>query len=275
MSNSEQDDNRNAATDLRAIDAHIHLDQYTEADQIRLLAESLEAGVEQVVAVSMRYDSCVATRALHASYPNQVIPAYGFHPEQELPGEQALDQLFTWIRAHRDERFAIGEVGLPYYNRSEAEANQRPFALEGYIALLDQFIQLAVELDRPIVLHAVYEDADIACDLLEKHGLKRAHFHWFKGAASTVQRMIRNGYYISITPDVRYETDIQELVRVYPIGQMMVETDGPWPFEGPYQGQQTHPKIVWDVIRTIADLKGISLESAAKTLHKNAITFYN
>ncbi|OPA80123.1 DNAase [Paenibacillus selenitireducens] len=274
MSNSAQEW-EHTSRGLRAIDAHIHLDQYNEADQRRLLTESLEAGVEQVIAVSMRYDSCLATRALYESYPNQIIPAYGFHPEQALPEVQVLDQLFTWIRAHREEHFAIGEVGLPYYNRSEAEAKGLPFALEGYIALLDRFIQLAVELERPIVLHAVYEDTDITCDLLEKHGLKRAHFHWFKGAASTIQRMIKNGYYISITPDVRYEPEIQDLVRVYPIEQMMVETDGPWPFEGPYQGEQTHPKMVWDVVHTIAVLKGISYEMAAKTLHKNTITFYN
>ncbi|WP_018759239.1 TatD family hydrolase [Paenibacillus terrigena] len=259
---------------IRAIDAHIHLDQYTPEDQQKLLSEAAAADVVQVVAVSMRYDSCQATHALAKAYPDQVIPAYGFHPEQPLPSAEDEALLFQWIRAHTDERFAIGEVGLPYYNRQEAEATGQPFALEGYIELLDRFVELARELDRPIVLHAVYEDADIACDLLEKHRVTRAHFHWFKGTPHTVERMIRNGYFISITPDVLYESEIQDLVRTYPIEQLMVETDGPWPFEGPFEGQQTHPKMVLDVIRAIADLKSISTAEAASILYNNTVTLY-
>ncbi|WP_152396912.1 TatD family hydrolase [Paenibacillus guangzhouensis] len=259
---------------IRAMDAHIHLDQYTPEDQQKLLSEAAAAGVSQVVAVSMRYDSTLATHALAQAYPEQVIPAYGFHPEQPLPSEESIAELLHWIREHQDERFAIGEVGLPYYNRIEAEATGQSFELEGYIKLLDRFVQLAHELDRPIVLHAVYEDADIACDLLEKHQVTRAHFHWFKGAPHTVDRMIRNGYFISITPDVCYESEIQDLVRAYPIEQLMVETDGPWPFEGPFMGQQTHPKMVLDVIRVIADLKSIPVTDAASILYNNTVKLY-
>jgi len=259
---------------IRAIDAHIHLDQYTPEDQQKLLSEAAAAGVAQVVAVSMRYDSTLSTHALAHAYPDQVIPAYGFHPEQPLPSEEDQAKLFQWIQEHQDERFAIGEVGLPYYNRQEAEAAGQPFELDGYIALLDRFVQLARDLERPIVLHAVYEDADIACNLLEKHQVTRAHFHWFKGAPHTVERMIRNGYFISITPDVLYESEIQDLVRTYPIEQLMVETDGPWPFEGPFEGQQTHPKMVLDVIQAISDIKSISTAEAASILYNNTVKLY-
>ena len=78
----------------------------------------------------------------------------------------------------------------------------------------------------PIVLHAVYEDADIVCDLLEKYKVSRAHFHWFKGSDETMKRMMRNGYYISITPDVLHKEKIRKIVSYYPLEYMMVETDG-------------------------------------------------
>ena len=41
----------------------------------------------------------------------------------------------------------------------------------------------------------------------------------------------------------------------YPLEQMMVETDGPWPFEGPFTGKMTHPHMMWHSISMIAEIK--------------------
>ena len=49
--------------------------------------------------------------------------------------------------------------------------------------------------------------------------------------------MADNGWFVSVTPDVAYEAEIQELAARYPIGQLMAETDGPWPFEGKFAGR--------------------------------------
>nr|WP_252898053.1 TatD family hydrolase [Lysinibacillus sphaericus] len=89
--------------------------------------------------------------------------AFGFHPEQPLLDEIEEKALFDWIRAHRDNMVAVGEVGLPYYLRQEQALDVRP-----YEALLERFIVLAKELGKPIVLHAVYEDASIVCDVARK-----------------------------------------------------------------------------------------------------------
>ncbi|KQX66968.1 TatD family hydrolase [Paenibacillus sp. Root444D2] len=259
---------------IKAIDAHIHLDMYTESAARTLLTELAECRIEALIAVSRHLDSCKATEQLLLQAPEQVFPAYGYHPEQDLPTENQLNDLNKWICEHSSRMIAVGEIGLPYYMRLEAEAQGRVFDLAPYIALLESFLKLAVELDKPVVLHAVYEDADIVCDLLEKHGMKKAHFHWFKGSHSTVERMIQAGYFISITPDVLYEEEIRTLVRNYPITLLMVETDGPWPFEGPFEGQQTHPRMVHAVIEQIALLKGLPVEEAAHTLLNNTKQFY-
>lgn len=259
---------------ITAIDAHIHLDKYSADDQQRLLRESMQSGVQALVAVSTHLASSQATLALAETYPGRIMPAYGFHPEQVIPSSDEVEKLFQWIQDRHETPFAVGEVGLPYYTRQEAEASGKPFNLEPYIELLERFILLTKELDRPIVLHAVYEDADIACDLLERHHVRKAHFHWFKGAPHTIERMVKNGYFVSITPDVLYEEEIQQLVARYPLTQLMTETDGPWPFEGPFAGQQTHPRMVLDVVKAIADIKAIAAEQAAAVLYENSCRFY-
>ena len=260
----------------RYIDTHIHLDQY-EPELAEQLIQSLgkgEAPIEQIVAVSMHLESCRQIERWSARYPDRILPAYGWHPEQALLPDEELERLLTWMEARRDQMIAIGEVGLPYYLRAEAEKQGARFDRQAYIERLTPFVQRAASWNLPIVLHAVYDDAAIVCDLLEQYHVKRAHFHWFKGDAKTAARMAQNGYYISFTPDIVYEHEIQELACVYPIHQVMTETDGPWPFEGPFTGRVTQPEMVRDVARTWAKLRGIAEREAAQLLWDNAHRLY-
>jgi TatD DNase family protein len=259
---------------IRGIDAHIHLDMYEELDVIEMLSNLPRTQIQGLVAVSRHLESCKATETWSNRYPNLVHAAYGYHPEQDVAGKEEREQLFEWILQHASQMVAIGEVGLPYYRRQEANEKGLIFELEPYLELLDRFITMSASLHKPIVLHAVYEDADLVCDLLERHRVKQAHFHWFKGSKQTVQRMISKGYYISITPDVLYETDIRQLVAQYPIELMMVETDGPWPFEGPFEGMRTHPVMIINVIKEIAKIKHLSEQEAAAALMYNTRQFY-
>ncbi|WNR42156.1 TatD family hydrolase [Paenibacillus roseipurpureus] len=259
---------------MEAIDAHIHLDMYSESDAGRMIEELPASQVAALIAVSMNLDSCRRTREYQRRAPNRIYAAYGFHPEQELPTGDELEQLLTWMGERVDEMTAVGEIGLPYYMRKEAEADGGAFDLAPYVGLLERFIEQAAQWNKPVVLHAVYEDADLVCDVLGKYGIEKAHFHWFKGSSQTVQRMIEAGYYISITPDVQYEEEIQTLVRMYPLEQLMVETDGPWPFEGPFLGRATHPIMIHAVIEQIARIKGIPLEETAAVILANTKRFY-
>ncbi|WP_246096151.1 TatD family hydrolase [Paenibacillus sinopodophylli] len=259
------------------IDAHIHMDLYAEEERNELLKHAFSEGVEAVVAVSMHLDSAKVNHALARQYAGRVFLAYGFHPEQPIPESSQIDELFLWIRSRYEagETFAIGEVGLPYYMRLEAtEAGNDTFDEKPYLELLERFAELAAELDLPIVLHAVYEDADKACDILEKYGVRKAHFHWFKGSDAVIKRMADSGYMVSITPDVAYEEEIRQLVAQYPIEQLMVETDGPWPFEGPYEGRQTKPAMAADAAGHIASIKQKSAEQTAQLLLANTRRFY-
>lgn len=265
-----------ARSPLPCMDAHIHLDLYSESERRALLKQAAADGVFAMVAVSMGLSSCMANAELAKASPGLIFPAYGWHPEQEPIAAEQLQELLAWIRSRHaaGERFAIGEVGLPYYKRTEAVASGAPFDEAPYTAALERFIVLAAELDLPVVLHAVYEDADKAMTLLRKHGIRKAHFHWFKGSQDTVLAMAEAGYFISVTPDVAYENEIQSLVKQYPLEQMMTETDGPWPFEGPYNGHATEPSMTRGVIADIAAIKGLTERETADALLSNAKRFY-
>lgn len=254
---------------MKMIDAHIHLDHYQDVEISDIIENS--PLIDLLLSVSFDLESCKRNRTLSRKY-SKVRSAFGYHPEQAMPTDEQLSDLLTWMDHHRTEMIAIGEVGLPYYLRLEQKISKQAYGQ--YIELLEAFIQRAKQWEKPIVLHAVYDDAPIVCNLLEKYSITAAHFHWFKGDVKTINRMIENKYFISVTPDVVYEEEIQQLVHSYPLEQMMVETDGPWPFEGPFQGEITHPNMMLESIGIIAKIKKISKEKASSTLLQNTQSFF-
>ncbi|CEG26206.1 TatD family hydrolase [Bacillus sp. B-jedd] len=256
---------------MRVIDAYIHLDKYNKAEKDALLNCLNENNIEGLISVSMDLVSCQENLKLALGNP-RIYPAFGFHPEQPLPSDEELVELVKWIEGNQASMVAVGEVGLPYYSRAEKAGAAFPY--ERYVELLEQFIVLAKKLDKPIVLHAVYDDAPVVCGLLEKHNAGKAHFHWFKGDEMTIGRMIANGYHVSFTPDILYEEETRAVVKQYPLGLMMAETDGPWPFEGIFLGKKTHPKMVHHVVSEIAAIKKMRVEEVYNNLLQNSKRFY-
>lgn len=252
------------------IDAHIHLDLYEKDEREKILKELDLYSVESLITVSFHLQSSKQNLAF-AKGDGRIKAAAGFHPEQELPSDSEVEELLAFIRKNHKDLVAIGEVGLPYYKMKEDPS----LVLAPYIEMLEHFIIESNRLNKPIILHGVYEHAPIICDLLEKHSISKAHFHWFKGDSKTIERMIRNGYLVSVTPDVLYEKEIQQLVRAYPIEGLMVETDGPWRFEGVFQERMTHPGMMHRSIEKVAELKSMSEAAVYKQLVKNTTEFYD
>jgi TatD DNase family protein len=55
---------------------------------------------------------------------------------------------------------------------------------------------------------------------------------------------------------------------------MMIETDVPWAFEGPFLGTKTHPNMMMDSIKTISKIKRLPIEEASDRLWRNTKIFY-
>ncbi|MCM3758005.1 TatD family hydrolase [Sporosarcina aquimarina] len=253
----------------KIIDAHIHLDMYEDNERVQILDELEATSVESLIAVSNNLASSLRQLEF-ARMDSRVKPAIGYHPEQSLPSKGELDGIMELIDENREGLIAIGEVGLPYYLRQE----EPKIDIAPYVKLLEHFMQKAVNCELPIVLHAIYEDAELVCDMLESYHIKHAHFHWFKGDDAVLDRVLRNGYVLSITPDVTYEQEIQHIVKQTPLSQLMVETDGPWPFKGHFTEKMTHPSMMHRSIKTISDIKGMRVEETYRQIYETTLKFY-
>ena len=248
------------------IDSHLHLVQY-EPDEI---SRWQEAGVEAVVAVATDLRSSYQTLEWKAKHPDFIHAAIGWHPEQPLPPQQELDELLSLIRSERSLLSAIGEVGLPHYALAELGEG----ILGGATELLGVFAKTAAELNLPIVLHAVHDKAETALEIMHKHHVPKAHFHWLKASPAVLSRIVSAGYYVSVTPEVCYRERDQLLAQSVPLGQLLIETDGPWPHQGPFAGRKTSPLLLPDVAKKVATLHGVSEAFFAEQHHRNIRTLY-
>ncbi|ASS97691.1 TatD family deoxyribonuclease [Geobacillus thermocatenulatus] len=248
------------------IDAHLHLDQYRDIDE--QINRWQEAGITGVVAVSTDLRSSHRTLELKRRFPSFVYAAIGFHPEQPLPSESDWNEWTKLVRQERPLLAAIGEVGLPYYS---AEACAK---LPAYQERLAEVAAIAVEASLPLALHAVYDRAETALAILQQAGVRHAHFHWLKAEPAVVKQIIEYGCYISVTPEVCYRERDKKLLSLVPLEQLLLETDGPWPFAGPFQGKSTTPLWLFDSVRVVAAHYGQDIEQVKTVITANTKQLY-
>lgn len=233
-------------------DAHVHLDRY--ADPEAVLARAWAAGVGFVLAVATDAASCRRLLAIKRRFSGRVGIAFGLHPERTSWNRDEVDAVLALLEAHAGEVDAVGEVGLPHYALPEAKRDRLPHEA---IEVLDAFLDAAARLDKPVLLHAVYHGAPVALERLRRAGVARAHFHWLKAAPDVLKRILAEGHFVSVTPDVLMRSRDQELARRVPLTQLLLETDGPWPFDGPFGGRPAEPAWIPRVGAAVAALKGI------------------
>ena len=246
------------------IDSHIHLDQYENIDQQIDLWQ--HAGITGVVAVSTDLASSYKTLDLKQRYPTFIKAAIGFHPERSLPSEQDLLEWQGLVSKERKLLSAIGEVGLPYYTSVNS--------IDPYIELLDEGMTTARQEELPLALHAVHNQAEIVYNILKKQSIKKAHFHWLKAPSETLNNIVNEGYLVSVTPEVCYRERDQLLAKKVPIGQLLLETDGPWPFNGPFENSDTSPLLLKDIAETISKIKVLPIERIIEITENNTNEFY-
>ncbi|WP_449539670.1 TatD family hydrolase [Ferdinandcohnia sp. Marseille-Q9671] len=229
------------------IDAHIHLEQYEGNTIFEDLKKWQEAGITGVIAVSNDLSSSYRTLELTYQFPEFVHAALGFHPEQPLPSELDYLEWEQLVHKERGNIVAIGEIGLPHYNLANL-----PFSLKLYNDFLDRCLGVAAQNHLPVALHAVHDKAQMVLDLVEKNQITHAHFHWLKAPTDVIQKIVQAGYFISVTPEVCYRSRDHALVKQVPLSQLLIETDGPWPYKGDFTALPTTPLFLQDILTQLA-----------------------
>ncbi|MCD6372318.1 MAG: YchF/TatD family DNA exonuclease [Thermococcus sp.] len=247
------------------IDAHAHFEFYKK-DAPRIIEEcrrELKAVVDSIT--EYRKAHLWKSWELLKPYFGFVIPTLGYHPNEARRGNwEKVKKVEDFIREHSKEIAAIGEIGLDYhYAENEAQReNQR--------AIFKHFLELALELDLPVVIHAREAERE-AFELVQKTGVG-AYFHSYTGSVELAKEIVENGHVIGISTGIVFIPEVRAVAEAIELESMLVETDAP--YMSPVKGQRNTPCNVRIAIEEVAKFKGIEFEEVERVTEKSTAKFF-
>lgn len=242
-------------------DTHAHYDDSAfDADRSALLPELYASGAELIIDPGCDVKSSRAAIALAEEYPF-IYAAVGIHPE-ELSGDAEGDLALIRELAAHEKCVAIGEIGLDYYwDATRRKEQKRLFAEQ---------LELALELDKPVIIHDREAHADTLGIVSGYTGL-RGVFHCYSGSAEMAKELLKRGWYLGFDGPVTYKNARKniEALEICPLDRILIETDSPYLSPVPMRGKRNDSRNLQYVAAKIAEVKGISAEDAARITLEN------
>jgi TatD DNase family protein len=255
------------------IDSHCHLHDPAFEDTRGAVTRATEHNVWGVVAVGCDMDTNRCTMEAAAANGKTVWPAFGFHPERTDLDDDDLAAVERQVMTDHSRLVALGEVGLPWYSL-EGAADAASLMARGrrrFARLLD----LAVRYELPVIVHAPHGAAQMALQALLDKGVDRAVFHWHKAPPHVTRAIVDAGYLVSVTPEVVYRERDRELVEAVPLESLLVESDGPWPYGGEFEGMASGPWLVSRVAEEVAKIKRLPVDETIYRLTENTCQVFD
>ena len=238
------------------IDSHTHL-FLCDGDEDELVAAAAGEGVVRMLTVGMDEETNAAAVASTERY-GAVFAAVGRHPNEASGFEDAVAAEIAELGAHEKVR-AIGETGLDFYrDYATPDEQRRAFAAQ---------IEIAVELDLPIVIHCRDPEGETRAtdEIFDTLDARAAGvpvvLHCFS-ASHRVGDAAERGWYCSFAGNATYPSakDLLFAAAKVPEERILVETDAPYLAPQPHRGKRNQPAYVVETARAIAEFRGDSYE---------------
>jgi TatD DNase family protein len=249
---------------VRLVDSHCHLDfDALSADIDGVLARCADNDVERLVTICTRVHLFEQVAAIAEKYDN-VYCSVGTHPHNAGDELDVTTATLVELAGH-PKCVAIGEAGLDYhYDNSPRDAQALGFR---------RHIAAARETGLPLVVHTRDADADTA-EILEDEAGKGAFpfvLHCFSAGAELAERGLKLGGYVSFSGIVTFNNaaEIRQVAKAVPLNRILVETDAPYLAPVPHRGRPNQPAWVRHTAETVAELRGMDLETFAAATTAN------
>lgn len=250
---------------MKFIDSHCHLDYRSfKSDVDKVIIRAKKNNIIAIVSSTIDTKIGIITR-LKNKYKNYVFHSLGLHP----PGytKESVRRIKDLIRDNLDTIVSIGEVGLDYHWVKDPKL--RDYQEQAFI----EFIELAKEVDKPLVIHSRKAEKE-ALDILEAQGdVSKVLMHCFNGNVDLIDRIVNNGWLLSVPTAVVNRKNHQKIAQACPLDSMVIETDAP--FLSPDKVRRNEPSKVYYSAKKIAELKQIPISQVAEKTTQNAIDFYS
>ena len=254
-------------------DVHAHLTHPRLLAEIEpILERARNAGVTTIISNGLNPLDNAAVLAL-AKRHAMVRPALGFYPvDTVLPQMRAAGVAYphegqecspedgvAYVRAHMDQAFAVGEIGLDGHWVPERFWPDQE-------SVFRQLVSLAMEADKPIIIHSRKREPR-ALEILEEVGARRVDWHCFGSRVKLARRIAAQGHFLSIPANARRSESFTRMLETLPRSQVLLETD--CPYLGPEPGSRNEPANVAATVAYAAEIWRLPIEDATAQLSEN------
>lgn len=259
----------------RYVDIHSHIhDKAFDEDRDRVISDMKERGF---VTITIGTDLIESEKAIVCAekYDN-VWATVGVHPVDNRDEEFDKENYRELLR--HPKVVALGECGLDYYRAKDFDGGS-VIDKDRQKLLFREQIELAVECDKPLMLHGrpdegmdAYEDMiKLLQEAKEKYRDKvRGNAHFFVGTPDIAKQFYDLNFTVSFSGVITFAKMYEELVRSAPLEMIHAETDSPYATPAPHRGKRNTPLYVEHIYEKIAELKGLDKEKVRVQLLKNA-----
>ena len=249
------------------IDSHTHiqLEQF-EPDRHDVLQRAELAGVGQLLVIG--FDLKTSQHAVELAMKTENLWAtVGMHPHDAKDLTNVTMDTFRQL-AGGAKVIALGEMGLDYYRDLSPRAIQK--------TAFEQQLDLAEELDMPIIVHNREAYHDILPILRSRKGRVFGVLHCFSGDIDTMKQTLDIGFHIGIGGPVTYKKSdaLQAVAKEVPADRLLIETDCPWLAPQFRRGERNEPSYIISVVERIAELRGTSIEEIGRITTENFVALF-
>lgn len=248
---------------LRLFDAHTHIDmKHFQHDREGVIQRAKDIGLVGMVTCSIGSGSFRRTLGIVAKERGFIHHSAGCSVSQ-LTADEA-EKIVVLARKYSEDIVAVGEAGLDYHwvKDPRGRAAQEP--------LFIKFIQLAEELEKPLVVHSRKSEAE-ACNIIEHVFSGDVLMHCFDGPRNVAERVAENGWYITLPANFGKYRNRVDAARTLPLDQIMLESDGPYLSPTP---DRNEPANISFGCEKLGEVLGIPVEGVAEKTTNNALRFY-
>jgi len=248
------------------IDSHCHL--YLEplySDLPGVFERARASNTEQMICPGIDIKTSKVAVKMAADH-SQIFAAVGIPPHN---ADKAPLDFIRKLEAllNKPKIVAIGEIGLDFYrNYSDKEIQRKVF--------IEQ-LQLAKELDLPVIIHNRNADQEIIQILSENFPIKGVA-HCFSSDMLTAKKLLDLGLYVSFAGNLTYKNSkLIEIAKELPLDKLLIETDAPFLSPVPFRGKENEPSRLINIAEKLAKCKNLPVKKIEESTSQNTKNLFN
>lgn len=252
----------------KIIETHCHLDYLKAKPLPEIIQDAKDNGVEKILTISVEPDNFDAVKKLAQDY-EEVYFTQGIHPhDAKLASEEALATIKS--RVSDAKMLAVGEIGLDFhYNNSPKETQINVFKTQ---------LEIAIENDKPVVIHSRDADEDMI-NILKEYAPRlnqKGVIHSFTSTKELAEVALANGFYLGFNGIITFKKaqEVRDIVAITPLERILIETDAPFLTPVPHRGKENTPANLCHILEKIAEIKEVSPQEVETQCYKNSIQLF-